>query len=84
MVAGNNSMSSIDEEVERTVLIQLAGAGPSAALCASCLVVVVEVDRQRIMAALRRLMVRSLVDVRVNRCVRCGEVGLAVRLPPSH
>jgi hypothetical protein len=78
-------MSPTDsDDVERAVLTELAGAGPPAVLCPSCLVASLKVDRQRLMAGLRRLMVRSLVEVRVNRCARCREVALAVRLPPSH
>jgi hypothetical protein len=73
----------IDDEVEHGILTQLAGAGDTAALCASCLVAALEVTRQRLMGALRRLLVRSLVHVRVNRCTRCGEAGLAVQRPPS-
>ena len=77
-------MSLIDADLERTILTQLADAGPSATLCASCLVAVVKVNRHRAMAAVRQLMIRSLVDVGIHRCARCAEIGLAVRRPPSH
>lgn len=73
----------IDDEVERGVLAQLEAAGAPAALCASCLVAALPFDRQRLMGAIRRLLVRRLIDAQRRRCIRCGEVGLAVQRLPA-
>src|SRR5512132_2969100 len=41
----------IDDEVVHGVLAQLAAAGASTALCASCLIAALEVGRQRLMGS---------------------------------
>jgi hypothetical protein len=75
--------SPIDNEVERGVLMQLEAAGGLAKLCAPCLRAAVQVDRRRLMAAIRRLMLRRLIDAQKNRWTRCGEVDLLLQRRPA-